>query len=111
MHVWSFYTDVTANAEAAAFLMGSCAPRQVFVESFFLMCKATDETRALMESKCASGHLFESILSKMSHKLFNFFAKNKVNEYNSKQHELCKRKKDAGITAGDLKIKKLQSEQ
>ena len=110
MHVWSFYNDITANSEAVSFLMGTAAPQQVFVASFLAMCKSSDETIALMEGSCTSGHTFEALLTKMSQRLFNFFAKNRVNDFNSGQHKLCKRKKDLGITPDDQNIKKLQSQ-
>ncbi len=110
--IWSFYNEIQASSETHAFLMTTQTPRLVFTQSFTSMCKSSEKTASLIESVCSSGHKHGAILDKMANKLFNMFAKNIVNEANSAQHKLCKRKQGTPTVASDeRKIKKLQSRQ
>ena len=90
--IWNLYTAISNNHEAKSLLVSSLNSQKVFTEIVKKLFNQSDSANESISVECSSGHSFkENVFPQLIARMFNLFAKNLRQEYNSVIHQGKKR--------------------
>ena len=108
-HARALYLKLTETDETKKLLISSTTnPRSAYVEVLSRKLEISGNTADLIKIECKKGHAINTHLKKLGTIMFNLFAKNLVNEENSKI-QASKKRGSHGKTLHGSKLRKVSS--